>query len=172
MTLKRIAVAGISTLLVAAIAYGGWWAWDAGIVGSNPRAPVEAAMQNAVAMQMEEPRQELAPPLHRRQPAASAPKSPVPTSKKPMPGQFFAGRTRWSNANAPLATSFAQLDYCGHRVFSQQATTTVRVRATNDVGGTPFFTPAFRTSCAFGTAYCEIERGRRRSRRRVSMSTT
>ena len=48
----KIGITVASVLLISAgSGYGLWVAWDRGLVGANPRAPVAAAMENAVRRQ-------------------------------------------------------------------------------------------------------------------------
>lgn len=48
----RIALLGITTLLMLVlVTYGAWIAWDRGLIGNNPRAPIAAAMEAAVRRQ-------------------------------------------------------------------------------------------------------------------------
>lgn len=50
--IHKVAITVVSALLVlGGSSYGLWMAWDSGLIGSNPRAPVATAMENAVRRQ-------------------------------------------------------------------------------------------------------------------------
>ncbi|MGE3667933.1 MAG: hypothetical protein AB7G51_15100 [Steroidobacteraceae bacterium] len=49
---SKLLAAGFGLVVLAGSGFGAWRAWEAGLVGSNPRAPVAAAMERAVRLQV------------------------------------------------------------------------------------------------------------------------